>query len=291
MKSWLTFAIIAGALAGSATPTFAAGGAVCAVFDPTWRNQHSRTEAAIRQAINSYSSAVADENRQTAEDVLVAIGVMTAQRAATDNQIATTDLKANEANATAVSANMARLAVADAYETYGEAGQPPDNCVMVEKLSDFAQAVTANDAAARAFVTDEGIDARPGGAPNVDESIKRRIASASEVTLNVRRSLLDPSASEEDVQAFVNNLTGLPLQKASLGEGGVSAQSGSGAQSHQNLLASRLEAFRSPALHSLGYIRAAQTNAASGHTPSGQGVREHLDWIVSRYGPGRTDTR
>lgn len=278
--------MISAALLALSGPAFAAGGAVCAVFDPSWERQHDASQRAIERAINGYSAQVARENAQTAAEVVSAIRVMTAQRAATDNQIAATDLKANEANAAAVSANMARLAVAKAYETYGAAGQPPNNCAVVARLSDFSQTTIAAEASARAFVTDEGIDARPGGTPNVDESIQRRIASANAVTLDVRKSLLDPSASEEDVQAFINNLTGLPLQKVALGAGGSSAQAGTAAQAQQNLMASRLEAFRSPALHSLGYVRAMRTNGESGHAAAAEGVKEHLDWIVGRYGGG-----
>lgn len=286
MKFQIATAALLLGLLGTAIPALAGGGAVCSVFDPSWTRQHDATKVSIERAIDGYSQTMARENQTTAEAILSAISVMTAQRAATDNQIATTDLKASEANASAVSANMARLAVADAYETYGAAGQPPDNCVVVAKLSDFSQAIVAAEASARAFVTDAGIDARPGGTPDVGESIQRRIASANEVTLNVRKSLLDPNTSEEDAQAFINNLTGLPMQKVSLGAGGVSAQAGSAAQAQQNLMASRLEAFRSPALHSLGYVRAMRTNGASGHAASAEGVKEHLDWIVGRYGGG-----
>lgn len=285
MQKNVKIAVMAAGLAMFAAPAFAGGGA-CSVFDPTWRNQHSSTQSAIRNAIDDYSAEVATQNRTTASQILSALRVMTAQRATTDNQIAATDLKANEANASAVSANMARLAVAKAYETYGDAGQPPDSCTVVEKLADFSQAIATTDSSARAFATDEGIDTRPGGTPDVDESIRRRIAMASADTLNVRKSLLDPNASEETVQAFINNLTGLPLQKFSLGEGGVSGQAGTAAQAQQNLIAARLEAYRSPALYSLGYIRSARTNGASAHTSAAQGVKDHLDWIVARYGGG-----
>lgn len=283
-KNFLIGALAASFVA-SASPALA-GGSVCSVFDATWRNGHSGAERSIRTAINDYSSEVAAQNQETAEQILSSLRALTAQRAATDNQIATTDLKANEANASAVSANMARLAVAKAYETYGDAGQPPDSCTVVERLSDFSQAIATTDAAARAFATDEGIDTRPGGTPNVDDSIRRRIAQASAETLDVRKSLLDPDASDETVQAFINNLTGLPLQKFSLGAGGVSGQAGTAAQAQQNLMAARLEAYRSPALYSMGYIRSARTNGASSHTSAANGVKDHLDWIVSRYGGG-----
>lgn len=122
------------------------------------------------------------------------------------------------------------------------------------------------------------------GHPSSTEVIKRRIATASEETVDVRQSLLDPAASEETVNAFINNLTGLPIQKVSLGDGGAAGQAGSAGQSLQNLVAARLEAFRSPALFSLGYIRTIRTNSPSGHTGSAVGVRDHLDWIISRYG-------
>ncbi len=285
MKKGFMTAILATGFTALAAPAFA-GGSACSVFDPTWRNQHSSTQTAIQSAVDDYSAEVATQNQTTANQILSALRALTAQRATVDNQIATTDLKANEANASAVSANMARLAVAKAYETYGDAGQPPDSCTVVEKLADFSQAIATTDASARAFATDEGIDTRPGGTPDVDESIKRRIALASTETLNVRKSLLDPNASEETVQAFINNLAGLPLQKFALGEGGVSGQAGTAAQAQQNLMAARLEAYRSPALYSLGYIRSARTNGASSHTSAAQGVKEHLDWIVGRYGGG-----
>ncbi len=271
---------IALALSVSASPVLAGGGAVCSVFDPTWQNQHGRSQQAIIQAVDTYSAAVARENARTASAITSAIRVLTAQRASTDNQIASTDLKANEANASAVTANMARLAVARAYETYGEAGQPPNNCAVVARLSDFSQSVTEASAAARDLVTDPGIDLRPGGAPNVDDVIRRRLADANDVTLNVRKSLLDPSASDDDVRAFINNLTGLPIQKFSLGGGGVAASAGTGSQAAQNLIAARLEAFQSPALASLWQIRSIRAGGSSSD------VHEHLEWMMSRYGGG-----
>ena len=285
MAKFLCSAALALLSLGAAAPAFA-GGSVCSVVDPTWRNQHSRTQDAIRRAIDDYSASVARENQTTAMQIMSAVAVLTKQRAVVDNQIAATDLKANEANAEAVSASMARLAVVKAYETYGEAGQPPDSCAVVAKLSDFSQSITTAESAARAFATDAGIDVRAGGTPQLDEVIKRRIATASEETVDVRQSLLDPAASEETVNAFINNLTGLPIQKVSLGDGGVAGQAGSAGQSLQNLVAARLEAFRSPALFSLGYIRTILTNSPSGHTGSAVGVRDHLDWIISRYGGG-----
>ena len=286
MKKIALSVVFVSAVSAGGEPALAGGGAVCSVFDPTWRNQHDSTQTAITRAVDGYSSAVASENAQTAREVTSAIAVLTAQVSASDSQLAATDLKANEANATAVTANMARLAVSAAYETYGDAGQPPDNCSVVARLSDFSQSVTVANAAARDFVTDASIDVRPGGTPNVDEVLRRRLASASEVTLDVRRSLLDPNASPEDVSEFINNLTGLPIQKASLGGGGVSASAGGGGQAIQNLQAARLEAFQSPALTSLGFIRSIRAGSTAGPENSTNDVREHLDWMMSRYGGG-----
>lgn len=286
MKNILKSSLIAVALMGSAVPVLAGGGATCAVFDPTWQQQHSSTQTAISRAVDTYSSTLAAARAQTFQGVTSAIGILTAQRAATDRQIAATDLKASEANASAVSANMARLAVARAHETYGEAGQPPDNCAVVARLSDFSQSVTAASAASHDLVTSSAIDARPGGTPNVNEVIRRRLATANDTTLNVRRSLLDPDASDAEVAEFINNLSGLPIQKSSLGGGGAAAGSGSAGAAAQNLMASRLEAFQSPALTSLGYVRSIRAGVSAGPESSSAEVREHLDWMISRFGGG-----
>jgi hypothetical protein len=267
------------------TPTFA-GSAACAVVDSLWRSGHSSAQSAIQAAVDDYSATVTAQNLLTYNQIMSAIRVMTSQQAATDHQIAATDLKANEANANAISANMTRLAVAKAYETYGDAGQPPDACDVAQQLSDLNQAIENSGSEANSFVSSEEIDVRPGGTPVLDTIIKARLSTASETTLDVAKSLLDPDASDAEVAAFVNNLTGLPLQKISVGGGGVAAQAGTAGAAVQNMLASRMEAYRSPALYSLGYIRAIRGNGSGAHAAASEGVSAHLDWIKARYGGG-----
>ena len=263
-----------------------AGGSVCSVVDSVWKAQHSSTQAAIAAAIDGYSAAITAENALTYQQIISAVRVLTAQRATVDNQVATTDLKANEANASAVTANMTRLAVVKAYETYGDQGQAPDGCEVAQRLSDFSQSIENAGSAAKGFTVDAGIDVRPGGTPQLDAVIQTRLEKASATTLDVTKTLLDPDASDEDVTAFINNLTGLPMQKTSIGGGGVAAGAGNAAGAIQNVLASRMEAYRSPALVSLGYIRAIRRGGTGAHTPSTENVREHLDWIKARYGGG-----
>lgn len=110
--------------------------------------------------------------------IMSAVAVLTKQRAVVDNQIAATDLKANEANAESDEASMARLAIVKAYETYGEAGQPPNYLRRCRQGVDFSQSITTASRLRGLSHDDAGIDVRAGGTPQLDEVIKRRIAMA-----------------------------------------------------------------------------------------------------------------
>lgn len=265
-----------------------AGGSFCSVADPVWRAGHSSTQTALRAAVDQMSATVARENEVTASQIVSAIRVLTSQRAHTDSQIATADMKATEASTSAITANMTRMAVVRAEETYGTMGQAPDACEVAERLASLNETMSGQQAVARDLLTSPRIDARSGGVVDLDDSMRRRLDTASPQTVNVALSLLDPSASEETVAAFINNLTGLPLRKVAIEDGGVAAGAGRIEDYHQNLIAQRVEAFRSPAIYSLGIIRGAHEeadHAALGGAHGGT-LDEQLQWLIDRYGGG-----
>lgn len=265
-----------------------AGGSFCSVADPVWRAGHSSTQTALRAAVDQMSATVARENEVTASQIVSAIRVLTSQRAHTDSQIATADMKATEASTSAITANMTRMAVVRAEETYGTMGQAPDACEVAERLASLNETMSGQQAVARDLLTSPRIDARSGGVVDLDESMRRRLETASPQTVNVALSLLDPNTSEETVAAFINNLTGLPLRKVAIEEGGIAAGAGRIEDYHQNLIAQRVEAFKSPALYSLGIIRGAYEEAdhASVGGAHGGTLTEQLQWLVDRYGGG-----
>lgn len=265
-----------------------AGGSFCSVADPVWRAGHSRTQTTLRTAVDQMSATVARENETTASLVVSAIRVLTSQRARTDSQIAVSDRKATEAGASAITANMTRLAVVKAEETYGPMGQAPDACEVAQRLGKLSETMSAQQAAARDILVSPNIDVRAGGVVDLGEAVNRRLDTASPETVNVALSLLNPSASDEVIDAFINNLTGMPLRKVAIGAGGVAAGSGNLEDYHQNLLAQRVEALRSPALYSLGIIRGANQSAdhASVGGAAGGTLDEQLQWLVDRYGGG-----
>lgn len=270
-------------------PTAAiAGGSFCSVADPVWRAGHARTQTALRTAVDQMSATVARENETTASQIVSAIRVLTSQRSHTDGQIAVADRKATEAGTSAITANMTRMAIVRAEETYGTMGQAPDACEVAERLASLSETMSGQQAVARDLLTSPDIDARAGGVVDLDDSMRRRLATASPQTVNVALSLLDPNASEETVAGFINNLTGLPLRKVAIGEGGVSAGSGNIEDYHQNLLAQRVEAFRSPAIYSLGIIRGTHEEADHGALGGSHGgtLDDQLQWLVARYGGG-----
>lgn len=277
------------ALAALITPTVAsAGGAFCAVADPVWRAGHASAQTTLRTSVDQMSATVARENETTASQIVSAIRVLTSQRSHTDGQIAVADRKATEAGTSAITANMTRMAIVRAEETYGTMGQAPDACEVAERLASLSETMSGQQAVARDFLTSPEIDARSGGVVDLDESMRRRLSTASPQTVNVALSLLDPDASEETVAAFINNLTGLPLRKVSIDGGGVAAGSGNIEDYHQNLLAQRVEAFRSPAIYSLGIIRGSHEEADHGALGGEHGgtLDEQLQWLIGRYGGG-----
>lgn len=281
--------LVASALALFVVPTAAiSGGAFCSVADPVWRAGHDRTQSALRTAVDQMSATVARENETTASQIVSVIRVLTSQRSHTDGQIAVADRKATEAGTSAITANMTRMAIVRAEETYGTMGQAPDACEVAERLALLSETMSGQQAVARDLLTSPNIDARAGGVVDLDDSMRRRLATASPQTVNVALSLLDPNASEETVAGFINNLTGLPLRKVEIDEGGVSAGSGNIEDYHQNLLAQRVEALRSPALYSLGTIRGSFDDADHSGLggPHGGTLDDQLQWLVARYGGG-----
>lgn len=265
-----------------------AGGTFCSVSDPTWRAGHSRAQTALRTSVDDMSATVARENELTASQIVSAIRVLTSQRAHTDGQIGVADLKATEAGTAAITANMTRMAVVRAEETYGTMGQAPDACEVAEQLAALNETMSGQQAAARDLLTSPGIDVRAGGVVDLDAAIQRRLSLASPETVNVALSLLDPSASDQTIDAFINNLTGLPLRKVAIGQGGIAAGAGQSDDYIQNLIAQRVEAFRSPALYSLGIIRGAnqETDHAGVGGAHGGTLDDQLQWLIDRYGGG-----
>ena len=265
-----------------------AGGPVCSVIDPIWETEHERAEAALVAGVDGMAAEITAQNTITTEEVVSAVRILTQQRGYTDNQIALSDSRANEAGASAITANATRLAIQRAEETYGPLGQAPDACDVAERMAELTESVAASAAFAQGMVTDAAIDARPGGVVDLDEAVRRRLATASPETVDVTRSLLDPSASEEVQVAFVNNLAGMPLEKVPVGEGGVAAGRADLAEYMGNVRAERVEAMRSAALYSLGMIQAA--GAEVGHAGDAGGedasLDAHLQWLVDRYGGG-----
>lgn len=288
MRNVLKNVGFAAALSLVTSPVIAGGISFCSVADPIWRAGHNSAQTSLRTAVDQMSATLTAQNELTASNVVSAIRVLTAQRARTDNQIAVTDQKANEAGASAITANMTRLAIVQAEETYGTMGQAPDACEVATRLGELSETISAQQAVARDLLVSDGIDARAGGFVDIQDSMTRRLNSASPETVNVALSLLDPSASDATIDAFINNLTGLPLRKVEITGGGVAAGVGNIEDYHQNLLAQRVEAFRSPALYSLGIIRGA--NEPADHSAiggaAGGTLDDQLQWLIDRYGGG-----
>jgi hypothetical protein len=90
--------------------------------------------------------------------LLSAIKVMTAQQSASTDQTVTMGVKTAEANASALTAQRVRQAVAEAKHRYGSIGYDP--CGAVTKSASLSSAVTA--AATQAKTTRESVRARPG---------------------------------------------------------------------------------------------------------------------------------
>jgi hypothetical protein len=121
--------------------------AATGVLTGTVTGEITSTEAALSAA----------EQLQRAR-LLSAIKVMTAQQSASTDQNVTMGLKTAEANASALTAQRVRQAVADAKHRYGSVGYDP--CGAVTKSASLSSAITA--AATQAKTTRESVRARPG---------------------------------------------------------------------------------------------------------------------------------
>lgn len=268
--------------------------------DSEWRGVHFSTTASLNAAFDANKNALLAQLTFSAERVISALAVDTAQNSTTGEQQATAVQRSTEAYASVVNQQMINEQITQAHADFGPEGQSVDACGSVELVTAVVGALGNYGQHAAGYVTPARIHSAPGAAISGAESIRSRVdlhrsrfCTESEAAAGLCASagsepgadvdvatLFDPAASDEAKDAFMNNLIGVPVTKPT----GAQARTPEGALAM--VKAQRAEAIRSPAIASLAAIRAINERGGDHHGESDQSVADALKEIVSLYGGG-----
>lgn len=259
----------------------AGGGAVCSVVDSIWIAGHNSARSAMTAAVDQMAAAVAAQSAITNEQLISALRVSTQQRSV--NAERETTARANTAQAAAqvyVEQQVAEQ-IREAYETYGPQGQAVGSCDGVAEIAAVNEAMTSRTERAQEILASGAIDTMPGSGTTPLQAAGRRLAFDTPEAVSAV-AFFDPGTSAANRDAFMNNLIGLPAPQPE------SMESVDGQLTFMQ--ARRVEAIRSPAIVSLGLVRA--STEQSGHFDMDETGGEHLsfmeamDFLIARYGGG-----
>lgn len=228
--------------------------------------------------------------------------VDTAQRSADGTRNALALRQGAEGFAQVVNQQQMNSEILDANEEFGNEGHIANVCGDVAVVGQVVRSLGSSNDMARNILQSSKIPAAPGGTITAREALSRRIGnhldtycSSDEVSAGLCRhvgsrpsadvqayTLFDPTASQDDVDAYINNLVGDPLEKPDQREANTPAGV------LKMMTAMKAEGIRSPALTSLAALRA-QSAGGSGYNLVSQSnvtVVQALDEIMALYGGG-----
>lgn len=258
-----------------------AGGAVCSVVDSIWISGHNSARTAMTRAVNQMAAAVAAQSAITNEQLISALRVSTQQRSINAERETTARAATAEAAAQVYVEQQMAEQVREAYETYGPQGQAVGSCDAIAEIAAVNEAMTSRTERAQEILSSGAIDTVPGSGTTPLEAAARRLAFDSPEAVSAE-AFFHPGTSPEMRDAYMNNIIGLPAPMP---------ESMDSVDGHLTFMqARRVEAIRSPALVSLGIVRA--STEASGHFDMDEAGGDHLsfmeamDFLIARYGGG-----
>lgn len=247
----------------------------CFVADPIWQAGHAQATGTLDARVTLMGTNLTRERATTDEMLLGAMKVYTKQVSVSGDRSQTATKSAQEAHASAVTAQDRSVAIVRAKEQYSyETGQGVVACQTVQTMSDTVESLGTTEQTAKTSY--RALDVAPGKATPIADAVKTRLANANKTDSAI---LLDSAASADDKRIVIQHLAGLPMP--------VPSPSMSGAEKDVAMLrARRVEALRSPALASLTAV-AAMTSPSS-HFPddNAQTPVQWLDKLVDQYGGG-----
>ncbi|GBQ77282.1 hypothetical protein AA14337_0772 [Acetobacter malorum DSM 14337] len=234
--------------------------------------------------------------------LIAATKVQTAQRSADASRNSVGIQKAMQAYASAVNQQSVAEEMVQAQREFGAESRIASACNATVVLGDVTRAISSVPEQARNWISSDRIPSAPGGAILPRQAVERRLSghlqrycSQDEVSAGLCASvgaratadvdantLFDPTSSQEDVEAYINNLAGDPLDKPTANE----AKTPAGVL--RLATAMRTEAMRSPALASLAVLRTQQAGGSGAGLSSQSNVTviQALDEIMQQYGGG-----
>lgn len=265
--------------------TASAGGPVCLVADPIWQTGHTAAQATLTGGVDAMVATFAANSTLTTQQIVSAIRVLAKQSSTGANTEALGAEQALKAASTSYVEQRSAEQIVEAYNTYGPPGQPVNSCVFVQEMEVLNTAFDAVEERASEIINAGGLDMRPGSTLDLDAALSRRALIAD---LNFDEAVsavafFDPDTEAAIKDTFMNNLSGLPLEKPDSLD--------SAADSVQFMRARQSEALRSPALAGLAAVRAfheAPGHFGGGGLPSAvnRSMDENIDWLAARFGGG-----
>lgn len=236
-------------------------------------------------------------------EILVSAMKIGASQRSTDGQRNSTGISQSlQAYAQVVNQQGQNEDILQAQDEFGTGSEVSGVCSETAMTGEVVRAIDSVPTQAKSIIQSSNIPAAPGGTVLPRKAIATRLSShlsryctQDEVTAGwcstvgskpaadvSAQTLFDPASTQEDVDAFINNLVGDPLDKPDA----TSAKTPEGVL--RMATAMRAEAVRSPALVSLAALRA-ENAGGSGYSlvsQSGITVTQALDAIMKKYGGG-----
>lgn len=262
--------------------------------DSAWENTHRSVEQGLMRNFDLDKNLILAEMTSGYQRLISAFRIDTSQRALNGQRVSVTTNKAGEGLASVLVQNDVNKQILKAQADFGIDGLPVEPCNN-ELMSNISNSLNTHKQNAANYMTPEKIMAASGSTISPTEAIQKNLSlhkkmfcSSSEKSFGLCenvgkeasadvdvKTLLNPNASEEAKDAFVNNLVGLPLKKPTKAE----AKTPEGAIMLVDAM--RAEAARSPAIVSLAVLRS-QSEEDDGQ----KSVNQTLDDIVKQYGGG-----
>lgn len=272
------------------------------VNDPYWTGNALKVGENVEGAFDGQLSSTSALITNYMQIMVSATKAQASQVNIEGGRAATAIDRAQEAAAQARGAASVNNEILQAQREFGPESHIADNCDATAVLGDVVRALGGVSQSAKTLITPSVIPAAPGGGMMGREAVQKRLAShrltycsqyevsaglcstvGSKPSVDVQAgTLFDASATDADAQAYINNLTGDPLDKPNQYE------SKTAAGVIRMATAMRAEAIRSPALASLAIMRA-QASSGSGSglvSQSNVTVNQALEEIMQMYGGG-----
>lgn len=272
------------------------------INDPLWMGNARSVGTSVAE---SFDAQLAQTSALITSYMQIMVSATKAQASQVNiegSRAATALNRTAEAGAQARGTEAVNGEILQAQREFGPESHIADSCSATQVLGDVVRALGGVSQSATTLITPALVPAAPGGGTTGRQAMQQRLSlhrqsycSQAEVsaglcsTVGAKPSadvlpgtLFDPTMTDVDARAYINNLVGDPLDKPDANE------SKTAAGVLRMATAMRAEAIRSPALTSLAVMRAQATGGSGSGlvSQSNVTVNQALEEIMAMYGGG-----